>query len=136
MSDTRKMRGNLRAYYDAVPQQGEASTVEIASRLNRCPMNTATRLRLLAARGLLKRSGRGVPRSPYRWSRVVALAALLAGCPASLRSDGLTADCCEPDSGVDGGCEWAHLEYTVPLGTDSFADDDRACMRAGLEPYR
>jgi hypothetical protein len=67
----------------------------------------------------------------------IALAVLLTGCPASLRSHGHTADCCEPDSGVDGGgCEWAYLEYTVPLGTDSFADDDRACVRAGLEPYR
>ncbi len=66
---------------------------------------------------------------PFRY---VALALLLCGCPASLRSPEMHADCCEP---TDAGCEWEPLNYTVPIGAEPFADDDRACERAGLEPY-
>lgn len=67
----------------------------------------------------------------------LALAALLAGCPASLRSDVMRADCCEPsDAGADAGCEWVPFNYTVPALTEDLASDDRACRGAGLEPYR
>jgi hypothetical protein len=67
--------------------------------------------------------------------RCVALALLLTGCPASLRSEELYADCCEPDSGTDAGCDWQPLNYTVPIGTEDFTSDEGACKRAGLEPY-
>jgi hypothetical protein len=66
---------------------------------------------------------------------LLTLAALLAGCPSSLRTHGV-ADCCRPGTAdAAAGCDWEPIRYSVPSLADDLRTDEGTCRRAGLEPY-
>ncbi len=69
-------------------------------------------------------------------TRLLALCALLGGCPAVLpQSETKYADCCEPtDAGEP--CKWVAVGYRITRYAEAFASDELACRNSGLEPYR